>query len=913
MTIPNSTDFMVENGVCDFPCTPEEERRVVSDLTTESEDNLKEGNLYFVISKRWYTSWQKYVEQPANECSSGKPSEAPRPGPIENHDIIENGNDTSDPQLRRLLVEGEDYVLVPEEVWKRLVEWYNGGPPIPRKLICQGFYSRSYSVEVYPLCLMLTDGRDESITAIRLGKQASIRELYEKVCAMTGVPQEKAHIWDYYGKRKGVFLDPSSNKCLEESSLHMDQDILLEVNGSSSSQYATSSAGNELALVPLEPSRSRVTIAGGPTLSNGHSTTSKFSLFPRITSEDDGSVSLNILGKGEKGGLAGLSNLGNTCFMNSALQCLAHTPPIVEYFLQDYSEDLNRDNPLGMSGELAIAFGELLKKLWSSGRNAVAPRAFKTKLARFAPQFSGYNQHDSQELLAFLLDGLHEDLNKVKRKPYIELKDSDSRPDDEVAEELWNYHKARNDSVIVNVCQGQYKSTLVCPVCGKISITFDPFMYLSLPLPSTLTRPMTVTVFYCDGSRLSMPYTVTVPKHGSCRDLITALSTACCLTDDESLLLAEVYDHKVFRYFETPLESLSVIKDDEHIVAYQFNKMQKGSGKAKLEILHGGQERAVLESVKGKDVKLFGTPFVTYVNAETLSGADIDAIISGFLSPLHRAQASSKIQNGVENGHLPDAAADETSGSISSPDTEIDDASDRELSFRIFLTDERGLNFKPLHSESSVSTGTVTRVLVEWNEGEHAKYDSSYLSDLPEVHKTSFSAKKTRQEAISLFSCLEAFLAEEPLGPDDMWFCPGCKEHRQANKKLDLWKLPDILVFHLKRFTYSRYLKNKIDTFVNFPIHDLDLSKYVKNENGQSYLYELYAVSNHYGGLGGGHYTAYAKLIDENKWYHFDDSHVSSVNESEIKNSAAYVLFYRRVRSETKTQSVAETSSTDMD
>lgn len=67
-------------------------------------------------------------------------------------------------------------------------------------------------------------------------------------------------------------------------------------------------------------------------------------------------------------------------------------------------------------------------------------------------------------------------------------------------------------------------------------------------------------------------------------------------------------------------------------------------------------------------------------------------------------------------------------------------------------------------------------------------------------------------------------------------------------------------MFHLKRFTYSRYLKNKIETFVDFPIDDLDLSKYVKNKNGQSYLYELYAVSNHYGGLGGGHYTAYAKV-----------------------------------------------------
>ncbi|EOA12011.1 hypothetical protein CARUB_v10012691mg [Capsella rubella] len=347
MTIPNS-DFMVENGVCDLPFTPEEEKRIVSELTTESESNLNEGNVYFVISKRWYTSWQKYVEQSISECISGESSEASRPGPIDNHDIIESESDDKDPQLRRLLVDGEDYVLVPQEVWKRLVEWYTGGPPIERKMICQGFYSRSYSVEVYPLCLMLTDRRDESKKAIRLGKQASVKQLYEKVCSMTGVAQEKAHIWDYFDKRKNRLLDPSSTKTLEESSLHMDQDILLEVDGSSASQYEMSSAGNELALVPLEPSRSSVTIAGGPTLSNGHSNTSKFSLFPRIPSEDDGGDSLSSLGKGEKGGLAGLSNLGNTCFMNSALQCLAHTPPIMEYFLQDYSEDINRDNPLGM-------------------------------------------------------------------------------------------------------------------------------------------------------------------------------------------------------------------------------------------------------------------------------------------------------------------------------------------------------------------------------------------------------------------------------------------------------------------------------------------------------------------------------------------------------------------------------------
>ena len=81
---------------------------------------------------------------------------------------------------------------------------------------------------------------------------------------------------------------------------------------------------------------------------------------------------------------------------------------------------------------------------------------------------------------------------------------------------------------------------LVCPVCDKISITFDPFMYLSLPLPSIDTRSMTVTVIYGDGSSLPMPFTVNVLKEGNCKDPIQALGVACGLHSDEYLLLAEV-------------------------------------------------------------------------------------------------------------------------------------------------------------------------------------------------------------------------------------------------------------------------------------------------------------------------------------------------------------------------------------
>lgn len=923
MTIPDA-GCMMDNGAFGIPITPEEEKRIASQLTQEAESNLKEGNLYYVVSNRWITSWHKYTEQDVSNYlfdnhstdfqSSALSNTAERPGPIDNSDIVLKGIGTEDDELEisRTLQEGSDYVLVPQRVWERLIEWYGGGPALPRQLISQGDINKQFNVEVYPLCLKLLDSRDNSQSIIRLSKKASLRELYEKVCKLRQVEPEKARIWDYFNQRKHEILE-DSNKTIEKSELQMDQDILLEVqvDGFWSPQLSMDSTGNELALVPIEPSRSSVTIAGGPSLSNGHSSSYGFRFGQRSVlgsgsaDMEDGYDTLKNIAKAEKKGLTGLQNLGNTCFMNSALQCLAHTPPIVEYFLEDYSDEINRQNPLGLHGELALAFGELLRKLWSSGRTAIAPRAFKGKLSRFAPQFSGFNQHDSQELLAFLLDGLHEDLNRVKQKPYFEVKDSDGCPDEEVAEECWRYHKARNDSIIVDVCQGQYKSTLVCPVCSKISITFDPFMYLSLPLPSTVTRTMAVTVFYGDGSCLPMPYTVIVLKHGVCRDLCQELATACCLRIDESLLLAEVYQNKIYRYLESPLEPLSTIKDDEHIVAYRVPK--KRTELTRLEICHRYQEKCLSDSLKGCEWKLFLTPLVTYMERPQ-ARADIELAVKRVMLPLKRESLLRSIKLSDKKENIGSQAAMEESATSSSRShsesvselvgVEMEEmSSSGELAFQLCITDDKGSNCRLIFNDSRIEPRPLVKVTLDWTSKEFELYDPAYLKDLPEVHKSGITTKKTKQEAISLFSCLDAFLKEEPLGPDDMWYCPRCKEHRQATKKLDLWRLAEILVFHLKRFSYSRYMKNKLETFVNFDIHNLDLSKYVKckDASGRPHVYELYAISNHYGGLGGGHYSAYAKLIEENRWYHFDDSHVSPVNEGDIKTAAAYVLFYRRV------------------
>jgi hypothetical protein len=208
-------------------------------------------------------------------------------------------------------------------------------------------------------------------------------------------------------------------------------------------------------------------------------------------------------------GRVGLANLGNTCFMNSTLQCLAHTHVLREYFVSGlYKDHLNVDNPLGTGGELATAFAELLIAMWSPkhilnetsmsssysskynsscsfNNNVIYPRDFKYALGRHAEQFIGYDQHDSQELATYLLDALHEDTNRVTKKPYVEKPEQTSHESDEdAAAKSWAIHLEREDSFVTRTFVGQVKSKVTCPFvgCGRVSTTYDPFMYLSVPV-----------------------------------------------------------------------------------------------------------------------------------------------------------------------------------------------------------------------------------------------------------------------------------------------------------------------------------------------------------------------------------------------------------------------------------------------
>lgn len=133
--------------------------------------------------------------------------------------------------------------------------------------------------------------------------------------------------------------------------------------------------------------------------------------------------------------------------------------------------------------------------------------------------------------------------------------------------------------------------------------------------------------------------------------------------------------------------------------------------------------------------------------------------------------------------------------------------------------------------------------------------DLTLQSDLVVEHSSCQISQlaKQRRDVITLAECFNLFTKTEELSVQDYWYCSKCKAHQESTKKFDLWSLPPVLVVHLKRFSYDRIYRDKIDTPVDFPLVDLNMQPYLIGHNNDETRYNLIAVSNHYGSLGGGH------------------------------------------------------------
>ncbi|XP_073500964.1 ubiquitin carboxyl-terminal hydrolase 19 isoform X3 [Phyllobates terribilis] len=737
-------------------------------------------------------------------------------------------------------------------------------------------------------------------------------------------------------------------------------------------------------------------------------------------------------------GFTGLVNLGNTCFMNSVIQSLSNTRELRDYF-QDHSfeSEINCNNPLGTGGRLAVSFAVLLRALWKGTHHAFQPSKLKAIVASKASQFTGYAQHDAQEFMAFLLDGLHEDLNRIQNKPYTETVDSDGRPDEEVADEAWLRHKMRNDSFVVDLFQGQYKSKLVCPVCAKVSITFDPFLYLPVPLPQK-QKVLTVFYFAKEPHKKPIKFLVSIGKeNSSAADVLESISQSVRVKT-ENLRLAEVVKNRLNRTFNPSCSVDSVSPTDqlfcfevlspelakEHVVVLQVQQrpqvpsipVTKCSACQKKQLseeeklkrctrcYRAGYCNQVCQKTHWPEHKVscrpenIGYPFLISVPESRLTYSRLAQLLEGYarysvnvfqppflpgrtspeqpLQPLspekpdmppqpgctsaeeafedvrdsHPAQpgplgpppcpslqpetGDSKAQGktsadrhssvGTDSGFSEqsfDSLRESDSGgeketsyeksvkpeaAVAGYQQSVESSSSHAALFYINLIDSSGREVKLEDKGDSVlDLSDDCSLALVWKNNERMKEFVLVESKELECEEDPGSASEAARVGLfTLEQCLNLFTKPEVLAPEEAWYCPKCNQHREASKQLMLWRLPNILIIQLKRFSFRTFIwRDKINDLVDFPVRGLDLTTFCigQKEDHQRPIYDLYAVINHYGGMIGGHYTAYARLPNEKNsqrsdvgWRLFDDSTVTTVDESQVVTRYAYVLFYRR-------------------
>lgn len=168
--------------------------------------------------------------------------------------------------------------------------------------------------------------------------------------------------------------------------------------------------------------------------------------------------------------------------------------------------------------------------------------------------------------------------------------------------------------------------------------------------------------------------------------------------------------------------------------------------------------------------------------------------------------------------------------------------------------------------------------------------DGNQLSVRPEPYFLINLPLKTNKKTCTLLECFDLYTEKERMDGDNQWYNDETKEKQDVDRRIMFFTLPDVMVIDLKRFTMDLRKNNML---VEFPLTDLNLSKYIVGYDKFSYVYDLYGVCNHSGSTMGGHYTSFVKNAN-GKWYHFNDTRVNEVKESDIVTNRAYCLFYRK-------------------
>jgi len=526
------------------PLVPKQERVLILEVVRRYKCRYPEssrakrgplGTVWFIVQSSWWKRWHTYVEDVSD--NEGK---APSLSKIENTQLlVENGSLRLRPDLRFK----QDFELLPPLAWNALQGWHDGGPPINRTVVSFNHGAASgkelsntrsqevqYEIELYPMfvTVLLSDAASHGEPRpfqqyFPVSDSLPFKALLRDLCRSLDVGIEDGRLWmiaDHHGS--------CANRA--DRLLPLDSNLIEQIKEKKDIDNNDDLSDIEVRLV-LE-------------LANEDGE------WPRDQVHTQGSPCQSTVGKDVSrlgNGIVGLYNMGNTCYLNSSIQCLSHTPILRDYFTSKaYLNDINKTNPLGHQGRLAQVSAVLINTLWKHSKQqssvmvrkravspgqslpinapSLTPKTFRDTMGKLNDHFSGNEQHDAQELLAFLLSGLSEDLNRIVDKPYIEAPDSDGRPDAELANIWWSNHLKREMSIIVALFTGQYKSLLTCRTCKYESARFEPFCFLQLPLPEDDQVTVQFIFFSLDENSVTTKYSVRIRHDGTLHHAFVSLA-----------------------------------------------------------------------------------------------------------------------------------------------------------------------------------------------------------------------------------------------------------------------------------------------------------------------------------------------------------------------------------------------------
>jgi ubiquitin C-terminal hydrolase len=555
-----------------------------------------------------------------------------------------------------------------------------------------------------------------------------------------------------------------------------------------------------------------------------------------------------------------------------------------------------------MKGRLVTAFRSLLKDVWSGTHRVLSPGELKNIVGEFATQFSGWGQQDSHELITFMLDGIHEDLNRCKVKPLVDIETGDGTNDLEIAQIAWENHKKRNDSIIVDHFHGQLKSRLYCPECEKTTVVFDPFMTLSLPISQPRVKNVAIVFVPHEYTQPWAGLKITVPSEANAEDYSRAISQK--LGRDAKVILASY--SKYFNKFQWGIaESLSYSKTI--YFAFEVNDANKVYAKCWIKMNLNSkyyQNYSTLEKV--------GTPFLLPVSKENV-------IASNELYHIEEDKKNELIENAKKE------LEEEVERMLKccwEPEDAPEVTDDVEEIARLITDNESGkvkeghrfgVEIEPIGAmsygestplifssdDSRVISNEISIFIADDQRKDEKGFSLPFLMRHFKAFESSDSAAEDEDASVALKHCFEYFSSEEVLDENNQWFCPNCREFVCAKKKMDLWKVPQCFIIHLKRFSPGQYTTYKDERLVDFP-DEIDLDEYIVGpKEGKCTKYRLIGVDEHMGSMNGGHYTAKCVVSpeDSNKgeWYSFNDSSCSETNAAATHTAYAYVLFYQRI------------------